>query len=114
MQVGFVGLGNVGAKLAGSLLRQGHRLHIRDLERDAATDLLAEGAIWADSGRALAAASERLEHFGPRVWSSQVVKRLEDDCGEDLRAPGLPEYLVDHEPSGEGAEVVIEHRQDLE
>jgi 3-hydroxyisobutyrate dehydrogenase len=322
MQVGFVGLGNVGAKLAGSLLRQGHRLHIRDLDRDAAEDLLAEGAIWADSGRALAAESEvvitclpspavsaqvleepdgileglsagsiwmemstteaadvrrlgelvrargaspldvpvsggchrastgniaifaggeradfervlplltvmgrqivhtgelgsasilkvitnylagvqlistgeafmvakkagidlavaydairvssgnsfvhetegqlilngsyninftmdhelkdvslfdelgksldvplemspvvvaavrdGLERYGPRVWSSQVVKRLEDDCGEDLRAPGFPEYLVDHEPAGEGAEVVIENRQDLE
>jgi 3-hydroxyisobutyrate dehydrogenase len=322
MQVGFVGLGNVGAKLASSLLRQGHRLHIRDVDGDAAADLLAEGAIWADSGRALAAASEvvitclpspavsaqvleepggilqgltdgtiwmemstteaadvrrlgelvrargasaldvpvsggchrastgniaifaggeradfervlplltvmgreivhtgelgsasilkvitnylagvqlistgeafmvakkagidlavaydairvssgnsfvhetegqlilngsyninftmdhelkdvslfdqlgkdldvplelspvvvdavrdGLERYGPRVWSSQVVKRLEDDCGEDLRAPGFPEYLVDHEPGAEGAEVVIANRQDAD
>ncbi len=51
-----------------------------------------------------------LKRFGPRVWSSQVVKRLEDDCGTDLRAPGFPECLVDHEPEGEGAEVVVEHR----
>ena len=322
MQVGFVGLGNVGAKLAGSLLRQGHTLHIRDVDRNAASDLLAGGAIWADSGQALAKASEvvitclpspvvsaqvleepdgvlegltegaiwmemstteaedvrrlgelvrargasaldvpvsggchrastgniaifaggaradfervlplltvmgrqvvhtgelgsasilkvitnylagvqlvstgeafmvakkagidlavaydairvssgnsfvhetegqlilngsyninftmdhelkdvslfdelgkthdvplelspvvvaavrdGLKRYGPRVWSSQVVKRLEDDCGEDLRAPGFPEYLVDHEPGGEGAEVVIENRRDVE
>ena len=60
------------------------------------------------------AVRDGLERYGPRVWSSQVVKRLEDDCGEDLRAPGFPEYLVDHEPGGEGAEVVIENRQDLE
>ena len=60
------------------------------------------------------AVRDGLERYGPRVWSSQVVKRLEDDCGEDLRAPGFPDYLVDHEPGGEGAEVVIENRQDQE
>ena len=37
--------------------------------------------------------------------SSMVVRRLEDACSEDLRAPGFPEYLVDKEPEAEGAEV---------
>ena len=46
-----------------------------------------------------------LEKFGPRVWSSMVVKRLEDACGEDLRAPGFPEYLTDEEPEAAGAEI---------
>ena len=49
-----------------------------------------------------------LKRYGPRVWSSMVVKRLEDACGEDLRAPGFPEVLVDHEPEQKGAEVVVE------
>ena len=60
------------------------------------------------------AVRDGLEGYGPRVWSSQVVRRIEDDCGEDLRAPGFPEYLVVHEPGGEGAEVEIENRQDHE
>ena len=60
----------------------------------------------------VAAVRDGLERYGPRAWSSQVVKRLEDDCGEDLRAPGFPEYLADHEPGGEGAEVVITNRRD--
>ena len=47
-----------------------------------------------------------LARYGPRVWSSMVVKRLEDACGEDLRAPGFPEYLVDEEPEEAGAEVI--------
>ena len=47
-----------------------------------------------------------LKRFGPRVWSSMVVKRLEDACGEDLRAPGFPEYLTDNEPEAAGAEVI--------
>jgi len=62
----------------------------------------------------VAAVRDGLERYGPRAWSSQVVKRLEDDCGVDLRAPGFPEYLVDHEPGGEGAEVVIANRRDYD
>nr|WP_290428758.1 NAD(P)-dependent oxidoreductase [Defluviimonas salinarum] len=62
----------------------------------------------------VAAMNDGLKRYGPRVWSSQVVKRLEDDCGMDLRAPGFPEYLVDHEPEGKGAEVVVEHRRGYE
>ena len=58
----------------------------------------------------VAAMEDGLKRFGPRVWSSQVVKRLEDDCGEDLRASGFPEYLVDHEPEETGAEVIVTHR----
>ena len=48
-----------------------------------------------------------LQRYGPRVWSSMVVKRLEDDCGVDLRAPGFPEILTDDEPEAEGAEVIV-------
>lgn len=51
-----------------------------------------------------------LARYGPRAWSSMVVKRLEDACGEDLRAPGFPEFLVDHEPEAEGVEVKPQDR----
>ena len=47
-----------------------------------------------------------LKKFGPRVWSSMVVKRLEDACQEDLRAPGFPDILTDSEPEQEGYEVI--------
>ena len=39
MRVGFIGLGNVGSKLAGSLLRNGFDLVVRDLDRSAAAAL---------------------------------------------------------------------------
>jgi 3-hydroxyisobutyrate dehydrogenase len=35
------------------------------------------------------------EAFGPRAWSSGIVKSLEDACETDLRAPGFPEELGD-------------------
>lgn len=48
-----------------------------------------------------------LKRYGPRAWSSSVVKRLEDDCGVDLRAPGFPEFLIDEEPEEPGTEVEV-------
>ncbi len=44
MKVGFVGLGNVGGKLAGSLLRNGTDLAVHDLDADRVTQMLAAGA----------------------------------------------------------------------
>ena len=36
MKIGFIGLGNVGGKLAGSLLRNGFDLTVRDLNSEIA------------------------------------------------------------------------------
>ena len=49
MKIGFIGLGNVGGKLAGSLLRNGLDLTVRDLDRDVAQPFLDAGARWGES-----------------------------------------------------------------
>ena len=54
MRIGFIGLGNVGGKLAGSLLRNGHDLVVRDLDPALVADFVARGAAAADSPAALA------------------------------------------------------------
>lgn len=54
MKIGFIGLGNVGGKLAGSLQRNGFELTVRDLERSLAEPFLANGGAWADSPKKLA------------------------------------------------------------
>ena len=54
MKVGFIGLGNVGAKLAGSLLRNEVDLVVRDLNIEAAQNLLDNGANWAESPKEMA------------------------------------------------------------
>ena len=56
MKIGFIGLGNVGGKLAGNLLRHGFDLTVRDIDRSVAEPLLANGATWADSPKELAEA----------------------------------------------------------
>lgn len=54
VRYGFIGLGHLGAHLAGSLLRAGFDLVVHDLHRDAAAGLLARGAHWADDPQELA------------------------------------------------------------
>ena len=58
MKVGFIGLGNAGGKLARTLLRNGVDLTVRDLDRHAAEPLIAKGARWVDSPRAMAEACD--------------------------------------------------------
>jgi 3-hydroxyisobutyrate dehydrogenase len=57
-RIGFIGLGNLGVHLAGSVLRAGHTLTIHDLHRPSADDLLARGATWADSVAEVTRASD--------------------------------------------------------
>ncbi len=58
MKVGFIGLGNVGGKLAGSLLRNGYDLTVHDLDKPAASGFLESGAAWANTPAALARACD--------------------------------------------------------
>ena len=44
MKVGFIGLGNAGGKLAGSLLRNGYDLTVRDLNKDLVNEFAERGA----------------------------------------------------------------------
>lgn len=47
-----------------------------------------------------------IERFGPRELSPNIIKRLEEATGLDIRAPGFPAELVDEEPEEQGYEVV--------
>jgi 3-hydroxyisobutyrate dehydrogenase len=79
MKIGFIGLGNVGAKLAGSLLRNGFELLLRDLDQSKAASLLSQGAQWADSCQALAQASDLVITCLPSP--AAVSKVMEADDG---------------------------------
>jgi len=54
MKIGFIGLGNVGGKLAGSILRNGYELSVRDLDEDLVQSFVDQGASRADSPKELA------------------------------------------------------------
>ena len=63
--VGFIGLGNVGGKLAGSLLRNGIDLTVRDLDPSCRAAVARRGAKWAESAAELA--ERRRGHHLPAV-----------------------------------------------
>ncbi len=58
MQVGFIGLGTMGGKMAANLQRAGHSLVVHDTRREAVAPHLAAGAAWADSPQQVAQLSE--------------------------------------------------------
>lgn len=79
LKIGFIGLGNVGGKLAGSILRNGYDLTVRDLDRTAARPFLDKGAKWADSPREMAQACDMIITCLPSPAACSAV--MEDDDG---------------------------------
>lgn len=77
-KVGFIGLGNVGAKLAGSLLRNKIDLTVRDLDKAAAQPLLDAGAGWADSPAQMARDCDVIITCLPSPAISAAVLEAED------------------------------------
>ena len=58
MKVGFIGLGIMGASMASNLQKAGYELVVHDIKRDAAAPHLKAGAVWADTPRKVAEATE--------------------------------------------------------
>jgi len=87
MRYGFIGLGNLGAHLAGSLAREGFRLSVHDLNKSAAGPLIAAGAGWAESPKACAAASDAVITCLPSPAASRAVVTGEGSVLDGL-APG--------------------------
>lgn len=54
MKYGFIGLGNLGRNLAGSLVRAGFQVTLTDINPNAAASLLRDGAVWAPDPQAVA------------------------------------------------------------
>ena len=54
MKIGYIGLGNVGGKLSGSLLRNKFDLTVRDLDNNLTNDFVKQGASVANNAKELA------------------------------------------------------------
>jgi 3-hydroxyisobutyrate dehydrogenase len=77
-KIGFIGLGNVGAKLAGSLLRHGIALTVRDLNPDLEESFVARGASKASSPREMAEMTDVVITCLPSPAASAQVMEAED------------------------------------
>jgi 3-hydroxyisobutyrate dehydrogenase len=78
LKVGFIGLGNVGGKLAASLLRNGVELTVRDLDSTIVQPFLDGGAKWADSPREMAQNVDVIITCLPNPAASAMVMEAED------------------------------------
>ncbi|MEM8812145.1 MAG: NAD(P)-dependent oxidoreductase [Pseudomonadota bacterium] len=78
MKIGFIGLGNVGGKLAGNLQHHGFDLIVRDLSEAAAKPFLDQGATWAESPKAVAEASDLAITCLPSPEACAAVMEAED------------------------------------
>jgi 3-hydroxyisobutyrate dehydrogenase len=87
MTVGFIGLGNVGSKLAGSLLRNHVPLIVRDLDESLAGPFLDGGAQWADSPAAMTESADVIITCLPSPTACAAVMEGEEGVITAL-APG--------------------------
>ncbi len=87
MKIGFIGLGNVGGKLAGSILRNGYDLTVRDLDKSLAEPFLAAGAHWAESPADMASSVDYIITCLPSPAACAAVMEGPDGILQGLR-PG--------------------------
>ena len=93
MRVGFIGLGNVGAPMAGFVLGAEFPLVVHDLRREAAAPLLERGAAWASSPREVAAQCDVVCTCVPGPPEMQAVVRGPSGVLEAVQ-PGA--VVIDH------------------
>ena len=87
MKIGFIGLGNVGGKLAGSLIRNGHDVTVRDLDEALVAEFVARGAKSASSPRELGEAVDLIVTCLPSPDASSAVAEGDDGFLQVMR-PG--------------------------
>ncbi|MBI1774114.1 MAG: NAD(P)-dependent oxidoreductase [Proteobacteria bacterium] len=88
MRYGFIGLGNLGAHLAGGLVRHGFDVTVNDLNPAAADGLIAAGAKWAATPKALAVAADAVITCLPSPAVSERVLTDKDGVLEGLATGG--------------------------
>jgi 3-hydroxyisobutyrate dehydrogenase-like beta-hydroxyacid dehydrogenase len=73
MNIGFIGIGQMGRHMSRRLLEAGHKVTIHDLSKEAAAPLLKTGAVWADSPAAVARACRVVITSLPRPQDVEQV-----------------------------------------
>jgi 3-hydroxyisobutyrate dehydrogenase len=58
MNVGFIGIGQMGKHMSNRILEAGYNLTVNDLKKEIAAPLIAKGAKWCDTPAEVAAATQ--------------------------------------------------------
>jgi 3-hydroxyisobutyrate dehydrogenase-like beta-hydroxyacid dehydrogenase len=93
MKIGFIGVGNIGAPIAGQLLQAGHALTVHDRRREAAAGLLGAGASWSETPTELAVACDVVATCLPGPPEMEQVVLGADGIAAHLKPGAL---YIDH------------------
>ena len=84
MRIGFIGLGNVGSKLAFNLVRNGFCVVVADLDQERASNLIAKGALQGEMPRQIASDCDLVITCLPNPEASSAVVEGKDGLSEGL------------------------------
>jgi 3-hydroxyisobutyrate dehydrogenase-like beta-hydroxyacid dehydrogenase len=99
VQVGFIGLGIMGASMAANLQKAGYQLVVHDVRRDSAAAHLEAGARWAASPREVGEASEIVFTSLPGPTEFESVALGKDGLIEGLKKGSALFDLTTNAPS---------------
>ncbi len=99
MQVGFIGLGIMGASMASNLQKAGYKLVVHDLQRQNAGAHIAAGAQWAATPKAVAEACEVVFTSLPGPAEFESVALGKDGLAEGFRKGSVLFDLTTNAPS---------------
>ena len=94
MKVGFIGLGIMGAPMAGHLLTGGHNLYLHDMVPDLPAELLQGGGVVCGTGRAVATAADVIILMVPDTPDVQAALFDPGGIAEGL-SPGITDNLYE-------------------
>ncbi|MGI8526843.1 MAG: NAD(P)-dependent oxidoreductase [Pseudolabrys sp.] len=102
MEIGFIGLGNMGQPMARRLIEAGHRLTVYDTRNDAVTPLVALGARVASSPQDVA---DRAETVMASLPEPQIVAKVATGDGGVIHGKRIKRFV---DLSTTGSRVAIE------
>ena len=91
--IGFIGTGNMGSAMAISLLNQGYKLIVHDLNKPSAKELIQHGAKWAESPKELASKSNIICSMLPSEIETEKVIYDSDGILEGIKPNTI---YIDH------------------
>lgn len=89
MDIGFVGLGKMGAGMADNILRAGHALTVFTRRKETAKPILDRGAAWADNPKEVARASRMVFTCLPGPKEVEAVALGTNGIIEGIRPDGV-------------------------
>src|SRR4029078_8612828 len=101
MDIGFIGLGNMGQPMARRLIQAGHKLVVYDTRNDAVAPLVAMGAQLASSP---ADFPDTLETVMSSLPSLQISEKVATGEGGVIHGKRIKRFIdpVDHRLAGRG------------